>query len=137
MKEGELVVVCPACPHLGRNLLQDWENAPPHVKWLYGLFLAIDANFRLCHRNKSSDEADPSLNSGWVYFVEQTRFKEVLDASSGQLQEKSSCAGHNAINLTDTKSVRRMAATGVGAIVCAMHNLTRPSAVSDLQKGER
>lgn len=30
-----------------------------------------------------------------------------------------------------------MAATGVGAIVCARHNLTRPSAVGDLQKGEK
>ncbi|KAG0693725.1 hypothetical protein DFH29DRAFT_985427 [Suillus ampliporus] len=130
MKEGELMVLCPACPQPGRNLPQDWENAPPNVKWLYGLFLAINANFQLCHHNKSSDQADPGLSNGWSYF-------EVLDASSGQLQEKSSCAGHNAINLADTKNTRRMAATGVGAIVCARHNLTRPSAVGDLQKGEK
>ncbi|KAG1722947.1 hypothetical protein EDB19DRAFT_1916378 [Suillus lakei] len=38
MKEGELVILCPACPQPGRNLPQDWENAPPNVKWLYGLF---------------------------------------------------------------------------------------------------
>ncbi|KAG1733204.1 uncharacterized protein EDB91DRAFT_1251446 [Suillus paluster] len=117
-KEGELAVLCPACPQPGRNLPQDWENAPPNVKWLYGLFLAIDTNFRLCHCNKSSDQ-------------------EVLDASSRQLQEKSSCAGHNAINLADTKNARGMAATGVGAIVCARHNLTHPSMVGDLQKGEK
>ncbi|KAG0696318.1 hypothetical protein DFH29DRAFT_984642 [Suillus ampliporus] len=136
-KEGELMILCPACPQLGRNLPQDWENAPPNVKWLYGLFLAIDANFWLCRRNKSSDQADPGLSNGWSYFMEQTGFKEVVDASSGQLQEKSSCAGHNAVNLADTKNARGMAATGVGAIVCARHNLTRPSAVGDLQKGEK
>lgn len=108
-KEGELAILCPACPQPGRNLPQDWENAPPNVKyvscshlyiqhsylhfdrWLYGLFLAIDANFRLCRRNKSSDQADPGLSNGWSYFVERTGFKEVLDASSGQLQEVSIC----------------------------------------------
>ncbi|KAG1744767.1 hypothetical protein EDB19DRAFT_1826912 [Suillus lakei] len=137
MKEGELAILCPACPQLGRNLPQDWENAPPNVKWLYGLFLAINANFRLCRHNKSSDQVDPGLSNGWSYFVEQTGFKEVLDASSGQLQEKSSCTGHNAVNLADTKNACGMAATGVGAIVCARHNLTCPSAVSDLQKGEK
>ncbi|KAG0692995.1 hypothetical protein DFH29DRAFT_1007791 [Suillus ampliporus] len=78
MKEGELAILCPACPQPGRNLLQDWENAPPNVKWLYGLFLAIDANFRLCHRNKSSDQVDPGLSNGWSYFVERTGFKEVV-----------------------------------------------------------
>ncbi|KAG1845339.1 hypothetical protein F4604DRAFT_1688751 [Suillus subluteus] len=124
-------------PKPGRNLPQDWENAPSHVKWLYGLFLAIDANFQLCRHNKASDQADPSLGNGWAYFVEQTGFKEVLDASSGQLQEKSSCASHNAVNLADTKSAQGMAATGVGAVVCAQHNPTRPSAVGDLQKGEK
>ncbi|TBU36515.1 hypothetical protein BD309DRAFT_878262 [Dichomitus squalens] len=32
MKPGELVVECPACPHPGRNILPDWEAAPPDVK---------------------------------------------------------------------------------------------------------
>ncbi|KAG1789133.1 uncharacterized protein HD556DRAFT_1447197 [Suillus plorans] len=136
-KEGELAVLCPACPHPGKNLPPDWGNTAPHIKWLYGLFLAIDANFRLCRRNKSSKQADPSFNKGWAYFMEQSRFKEVLEASGTQVQEKSSCASHNAVNLADTKNARRMAATGVGAIVCARHNLTRPSAVGDLQKGEK
>jgi hypothetical protein len=100
-KEGELTIICPPCPQPGRNLPQDWENVPRNVKyvscshlsiqhsylhcdrWLYGLFVAIDANFRLCRCNKSSDQVDPGLSSGWSYFVEHTQFKEVLDVSSG------------------------------------------------------
>lgn len=61
-------------------------------RWLYALFLAIDANFRLCRRNKSSEQTDPSLSNGWAYFVEQCGFKEVLDAYSGQVQEVRHCS---------------------------------------------
>jgi hypothetical protein len=57
--------------------------------WLYGLFLGIDANFRMCRRNKSSEDADPSLSNGWAYFVEQSRFKKVLDEHAGLVQEVS------------------------------------------------
>ncbi|KAG2137460.1 hypothetical protein DEU56DRAFT_945875 [Suillus clintonianus] len=135
--EGELAVLCPACPQPGKNLPLGWETIEAQHKWLYALFLAMDANFRLCRRNKSSEQADPSLSQGWAYFVEQSGFKDVLDAYASQVQEKSSCASHNAVNLADTKNSRGLAATGVGAIVCARHNLTRPSSVGDLQKGER
>ncbi|KAG1884133.1 hypothetical protein F4604DRAFT_1677272 [Suillus subluteus] len=106
-------------------------------RWLYGLFLAIDANFCLCRRNKSSEEVNPSLSKGWGCFVEETGFKYVLDAHAGQVQDKSSCASHNTVNLADTKNSRGLATTGIGAIVCAHHNLTRPSSVGDLQRGER
>jgi hypothetical protein len=27
--KGDLMVECPACPHPGRNLPDDWENAGP------------------------------------------------------------------------------------------------------------
>ena len=27
-REGECAVLCPACPHPGKNLSEDWENAP-------------------------------------------------------------------------------------------------------------
>ncbi|KAG1797806.1 uncharacterized protein HD556DRAFT_1464601 [Suillus plorans] len=47
------------------------------------------------------------------------------------------CASHNTVNLADTKNSWGLAATGVGAIVCTCHNLTCPSSVEDLQKGER
>ncbi|KAG1740110.1 uncharacterized protein EDB91DRAFT_1237346 [Suillus paluster] len=135
--EGELTVLCPACPQPGKNLPLDWETNKAQHKWLYALFLAMDANFRLYRHNKSSEQANPSLSRGWGYFIEQNGFKDVLDAYVGQVQEKSSCTSHNAVNLAETKNSRGLAATGVGTIICAHHNLTRPSSVGDLQKRER
>jgi hypothetical protein len=39
--------------------------------------------------------------------------------------------------MADTKSNRGLAATGLGTVDCARHNMKRPNAVGDLQKGER
>ncbi|KAG2101317.1 uncharacterized protein F5147DRAFT_812283 [Suillus discolor] len=136
-ESGELAVVCPACPQPGKNLPPHWADAPKEKQWLYSLFVGIDANFRMCRRNKSSEQADPSFSQGWAYFVEDSGFKSVLDTHAGLTQEKSSCTSHNAVNLADSKRVRGLAATGIGAVVCARHNFKRPSAVGDLQKGER
>ncbi|KAG1846540.1 hypothetical protein F4604DRAFT_1688355 [Suillus subluteus] len=132
--EGELAVLCPACPQPDENLPLGWETSEVKHKWLYGLFLAIDANFRLCRHNKSSKEVNPSLSKGWGYFVEETGFKYMLDAHAGQVQDKSSCTSHNAVNLADTKNSWGLAATGIGAIVCARHNLTRPSSVGTFKE---
>ncbi|KZS99383.1 uncharacterized protein LAESUDRAFT_765607 [Laetiporus sulphureus 93-53] len=40
-------VQCPACPHPGMNLPEDWKTAPPERSWLYRLFIGIDVNFHL------------------------------------------------------------------------------------------
>ncbi|KAG2151533.1 hypothetical protein DEU56DRAFT_869093 [Suillus clintonianus] len=50
---------------------------------------------------------------------------------------KSTCSSHNAVNMADTKSNRGLAATGLGTIDCARHNMKLPTAVGDLQKGEK
>ncbi|KAG1897430.1 uncharacterized protein F5891DRAFT_1129906 [Suillus fuscotomentosus] len=125
----ELAVLCPACPHPGKNLPDRWETAPPsmrqgdalifHCRWLYALFIAIDANFH---------EVDPGLNAGWAYFMEETTYKEYLSIT---------CVSHNAVNMADTKSSRGLAATGVGTVDCARHEFKLPTGVGDLQKGEK
>lgn len=92
--DGALAVECPACPHPGRNLPPDWENetkdracAPllifilwysvaVHYRWLYSLFVAIDANFRL--KLKSRGIKDPELGSGLAYFVNGEKFEAHL-----------------------------------------------------------
>lgn len=58
-----------------------------HCRWLYALFIAIDANFRLKRKAVSSDEVDPGLNAGWAYFVEETKYKKYLSARAGEKQE--------------------------------------------------
>ncbi|KAG1885253.1 hypothetical protein F4604DRAFT_1878622 [Suillus subluteus] len=130
--EGECTVLCPACPHPGKNLPAGWKDAPR--QWLYGLFLAIDANFRLKRKAVSSDSVDPSLSCGWGYFVEDKAYKDFLHSGA---DSKSTCSSHNAVNMADTKSNRGLATTGLGTVDCARHNMKLPNAVGDLQKGER
>ncbi|KAG2127943.1 hypothetical protein DEU56DRAFT_872715 [Suillus clintonianus] len=135
--EGECAVLCPACPHPGKNLPDNWENAPQAKRWMYALFVAIDANFRLKQKVVSNNFTDPSLSRGWTYFVEEAGYKEFLAEKIDIVQEKSTCSSHTAVNMADTKTNRGLAATGLGTIDCARHNMKRPNAVGDLQKGEK
>ena len=45
-------------------------------RWLYSLFLAIDANFRL--KLKSRAIKDPELGPGLAYFVDSVKFQKHL-----------------------------------------------------------
>lgn len=56
-------------------------------RWRYALFLAIDANFQLKRKAVSSNDRDPSLNSGWAYFVEEDAYKKFLSERSTERQE--------------------------------------------------
>lgn len=51
--------------------------------------------------------------------------------------QKSNCSRHDAVNLSSSKPNRNHAATGIATVECARHNMKRPNAVADLQKGER
>ncbi|KAG9316896.1 hypothetical protein JVU11DRAFT_2972 [Chiua virens] len=136
-QEGECVVLCPACPQPGKNLPEDWDKVPKDKEWLYALFVAIDANFRLKRRSVSKDAIDPSLSRGWAYFVEELSYKLYISDHSDMRQEKSTCTNHNAVNNVDTKLTVGLASTGVGSVCCARHEMKLPGAVGDLQKGER
>jgi hypothetical protein len=90
--QGELTLECPACPHPGRNLPEGWDEAPPALRYivtlsmvvdwsltsfrsfLYTLFLAIDANFKL--KGKDRGINDVELAPGWGCFVEESRYQE-------------------------------------------------------------
>ncbi|KAF8125287.1 hypothetical protein EV363DRAFT_1402521 [Boletus edulis] len=136
-KAGQCAVLCPACPQPGKNLHVDFLKAPPTQSWIYTLFVGIGANFRLKRRNVSADSVDPSLNGGSAYFVEENAFKSYLLLRMGDTQEKSTCSGHTAVNLVNSKKSHGLAATGVGTVDCARHNTKLPTAVGDLQKGEK
>ncbi|KAG1775873.1 hypothetical protein EV702DRAFT_972290, partial [Suillus placidus] len=134
---GECAVLCPACPHPGKNLPEGWEDASHDIRWKYALFLTIDTNFRLKRKLVSSDNVDPSFNTGSCYFVEENAYKQYLSECGCEPQEKSTCVSHNDVNMADTKSSRGLAAMGVGTVDCARHNMKLPNRVGDLQKGER
>ncbi|KAF8337834.1 hypothetical protein F5887DRAFT_890334 [Amanita rubescens] len=136
-KEGECGLLCPACPQPGINLPDGWESAAPEKRWLYSLFLGLDANFRLKRKDVSNDRRDGSLSLGWSYFVPNEPYKEHLAKKELIVVQKSNCSRHDAVNLSSSKPGQSHAATGVGTVECVRHNMKRPNAVGDLQKGER
>ncbi|KAJ7070422.1 hypothetical protein B0H15DRAFT_807086 [Mycena belliarum] len=123
----ELAVLCPACPRPGVNLPDDWESASDDDKFLYIIFLAIDACFRLKRRLVSSELKDPGLGTGWAYFTEDTVFHQ---------KEMSTCSGLAALDYANTKFSRGYGSTGVGLGVCARHEFVQLTAAVDLQRGE-
>ncbi|KAG6905142.1 hypothetical protein DXG01_004559 [Tephrocybe rancida] len=135
-KEGDCAVLCPACPHYEINLPEGWEKVVSK-RWLYALYVGIDANFRLKRKHVSSDEKDPDLGQGFAYFVEDKAYKAHCEKNKDTIEPKSNCSRHDAVNLSNAKPGTNHAATGVGTIECARHNMKRPNAVGDLQFHER
>ena len=108
------------------------------MRWLYQLFLGIDTNFWLKRRGVSSDATDPGLNRGYAYFVEESAYKTHLQIHGKEDQkEKSSCSNYDTVKLANMRGGHRVAASGVGTVECARHDMKRPCSIGDLQKGER
>ncbi|KAJ6598621.1 hypothetical protein B0H10DRAFT_2231600 [Mycena sp. CBHHK59/15] len=135
-KAGECALLCPACPQPGKNLPPNWEKVPFEKAFIYALFLALDANFRLKRKDVSSEEKDPGLVRGWAFFGEVTAYMTHLDRYWDQKQERSTCVAHDAVDKPDRESLGT-ASSGIGTVDCARHNMKRPNGVGDLQKGER
>ncbi|KAJ7576761.1 hypothetical protein C8J56DRAFT_1061475 [Mycena floridula] len=133
---GELAVECPACPHPGINLPEGWESAMKEQKFIYTLFIAVDACFRLKCKIVSSDAKDPGLGPGWAYFVEDEPYREYWK-TLGDQPDMSSCTGLSAVDHANTRFSRGYATTGVGLALCARHEIIGKNAVGDLQKGEK
>ncbi|KAF7345205.1 CxC2 domain-containing protein [Mycena sanguinolenta] len=115
---GELAVECPVCPDPRVNLPEGWESAPPEDAFLYVLFLALDACFRLKRRMISSEIKDPGLGSGWAYVTETTPYRHYLLSVTDQ-NEMSTCSGLAALDYANTKFSRGYSTTGVGMGVVA------------------
>ena len=123
-----------------------------HHRWLYSLFVAIDANFRL--KLKTRGIKDPELGSGLAYFVNTPKFEahlkshveeDIVSVSNLGLlldrefttQQLETCGTEfHAVNQANSKRSRDFSVSGVGAVVCR-HGLVRKNGVVDLQKGER
>ncbi|KAJ7732502.1 hypothetical protein B0H14DRAFT_3085639 [Mycena olivaceomarginata] len=133
-KPGELAVSCPACPRPGINLPDDWENASPEQRFIYTLFLALDACFRMKRGMVSSELKDPGLGTGMAYMLENVPYREYLLTVTDQ-KEMSTCSGLAALDYANTKFSRGYSTTGVGMCVCARHEFIQPNGVGDLQRG--
>ncbi|KAJ7357933.1 hypothetical protein DFH08DRAFT_648781, partial [Mycena albidolilacea] len=135
-KPGELAIRCPACPRPGINLPKDWDKASKEDRFIYTLFLALDACFRLKRGLVSSELKDPGLGTGMSYMLENVPYREYLLGVTDQ-KEMSTCSGLAALDYVNTKFSRGYSTTGVGMGVCARHEFIQPNGVGDLQKGER
>lgn len=60
-------------------------------RFLYTLFLALDACFRLKRRLVSSELRDPDLGSGWAYMVTTAPYREYLRTVTDQKEVSFSC----------------------------------------------
>ncbi|KAI0689311.1 hypothetical protein C8T65DRAFT_700284 [Cerioporus squamosus] len=132
--QGSCAVECPACPHPGKNLPDEWESAPKNK-----LYLAIDGNFRLKRKNISASNLDPALNAGCAYFVEDSAYEAHLkEFDSGNAKETlpGECNTHDAVKLANIKGAAGLAATGVVTVDCSRHDMKCPCSIGDLQKGE-
>ncbi|KAJ6454053.1 hypothetical protein C8R47DRAFT_997428 [Mycena vitilis] len=136
--QGELTLPCRACPQPGWNLPEDWDSVPD-IRYLYFLFLAQDANFRLTNRNVSSEDADPIYGDGFGYFAKregEDGYKAHIPKHASET-EISSCSGFRVMFLADTKSTKGLRTTGIGGVTCSRHNMWRANGIGDLQVGER
>ncbi|KAE9383792.1 hypothetical protein BT96DRAFT_843349, partial [Gymnopus androsaceus JB14] len=135
-RQGELVVLCPACPHPGINLPDNWSNPNNPKQWLYMFFLAIDACFRLKRKLISTHKKYPPLQPGWAYMVDPKPYQEYLLSVTDQ-DEMSTCTGLAALDYANTKFSKGYAQTRLGMCCWAQHEMVRKNAAGALQKGER
>ncbi|KAJ7756133.1 hypothetical protein B0H14DRAFT_2635188 [Mycena olivaceomarginata] len=135
-RDGELAVDCLACPKAGVNLPKGWEKAPVELRFLYCIFFAIDACFRLKRKKISSWLADPSIQDGWVYFTRSGPYMEFVE-TLGEQKEMSTCTGLAALDHANTKYAQGYAATSCGMITCGRHEVVCKNGVGDLQAGEK
>ncbi|KAF7331292.1 CxC2 domain-containing protein [Mycena kentingensis (nom. inval.)] len=133
---GELALRCPVCPRPGVNLPEGWDTAPREMQFLYTLFVALDACFRLKRRLISNWAKDPPSGMAWAYMTDPVIYGRFIESITEQ-DDMSTCSGLAAVEQANTKFSRGYAATGVGMGVCARHEFVFPTSVCDLQRGER
>ncbi|KAI0795176.1 hypothetical protein BC629DRAFT_1439482 [Irpex lacteus] len=98
--------------------------------------IAVDCNFRLKNRHRTSNKPDVSLSPGWAYFVERGAYMAHVKQHTGQA-EMNTCSGFTALLLANLKKAKGLNATGVVGVACSRHEHWRPNGLGDLQKGER
>lgn len=70
-----------------------YETDQQAHRFLYALFLALDANFRMQRKDVSSETEDPDLGNGLAFFGEVTAYMKHLEDNWDQPQPVRSIAG--------------------------------------------
>ncbi|EDR06772.1 uncharacterized protein LACBIDRAFT_299636 [Laccaria bicolor S238N-H82] len=131
---GSLTVECPACPHPGRNLPQNWQEAGP-LMFLYILYISVDGNFKL--KGKDRGLKDVELMPGWGPFVEESAYQAFIADYVDQPEINTCESEHDAIVRAQTRCTPGYAVSGTVIVICSRHALIRRNGAGDLQKGEK
>ncbi|EIN09249.1 hypothetical protein PUNSTDRAFT_134412 [Punctularia strigosozonata HHB-11173 SS5] len=114
------------------------EAALATRQWLYALFLALDACFKLKNRDRKID--DPELGRGTGYFVDEVDYQAHLERYVEEPEKLDPCdSTFSAIKAGNSQKAPGdiMSVSGVAAVKCARHALMMPNGVADLQRGEK
>lgn len=171
---GECAIRCPACPDFDMNVPLDWAQRPfrcgfsvkgYHAKcstslcrWLYGVILSLDANFRLSNKlTRSTNKTDPNLTDGKAYMTPRKDYNIYLKQSEGEKMElvgrsccdeleeaylmdlqSSDCSRFGALHLANQKGGNKgLRTTGIAGCFCARHEFVQPLGMAPLYRGER
>ncbi|KAH6886031.1 hypothetical protein BKA70DRAFT_1465400 [Coprinopsis sp. MPI-PUGE-AT-0042] len=118
--EGELALECPACPHPGKNLPDDWKEAGP-LLFIYTLFLAMDANFKL--KGKDRKLTDLEMTPGWSYCVNEHKYQHHLLEFADEAEISTCHSEHDAIVRASVRRTPGYNVTGAGLVICSRHGL--------------
>ncbi|KAJ7022279.1 hypothetical protein C8F04DRAFT_1272825 [Mycena alexandri] len=99
------------------RMTREWRHLEMLKCFLYALFLALDANFRMRWKKVSSEEKDPSLGDGWSFYGQIAPYYNYLAENWKRKQERKYLVDRN------------------GRLRASQHETT--NAVGDLQLGER
>ncbi|KZV68900.1 hypothetical protein PENSPDRAFT_581762 [Peniophora sp. CONT] len=133
-KVGELALPCIACPHW-YNLPANWKKVDENKRFLYSLPVSLDANFKM--RRKNRDLHEDALSDGFSYTVKTSTFLDHLSKFNDTAEMKYCKSTHQAVNNANQSGDARFDINGIGACVCARHNLYRAQCIVDLFQGER
>jgi hypothetical protein len=124
-------------------------------RFLYQLYVAIDANFKLKAKNRGAKAV--ILSDGYGYVVQDTDYARHLSENTDDMKEvismpalslalrliifafqlKHCSSEHNALRAANMPAMKAFVVNGVGAAICARHLLYRAQGVVDLPRGER
>ncbi|PPR07940.1 hypothetical protein CVT24_001008 [Panaeolus cyanescens] len=131
---GQTMVECPACPHPLKNIPPDWDTNTK-LAYLYTLFVAVDANFKL--KGKDRGLEDVELAPGWGAFVEENQYQQYISQYEAEPEINTCDSEHDAVLRASIRRTPGYSVTGAGLVICSRHCLVRPNGAGDLQKGEK
>lgn len=113
-------------------------TTPAQLDFLHGKWV----DFAEAQKNKTLSQFFTTIQGeffAYAYVVKETKFAAYLQDFQDKIpDDKSTCNNHDAIKAASMRGGLGTAASGVGTGgECSWHDMKRPTAIGDLQKGER